>query len=110
MFVKALLSVETITACLKAKQHFYSRVVLRRRRLLKTLRIPMPTSKRFLDNDKRGFQVLVALSSDHILLFASQQQGEVDHAEFGSFPCCTQSFFSLSIHFVYFSVVVIQIQ
>lgn len=55
MFVKALLSVETITACLKANQHFHSRVVLRRRRLLKTLRIPIPTSKRFLDNDKRDF-------------------------------------------------------
>lgn len=58
MFVKALLSIETIMACLKARQHFYSRVVLRRRRLLKTLRIPMPTSKRCLDNDERDFQVL----------------------------------------------------
>lgn len=71
MFVKALLSVETIIACLKTGQCFYSRVVLRRRRLLKTLRIPMPTSKRCLDNDERDFQVLVALSSDHVFLFAS---------------------------------------
>lgn len=61
MFVKALLSVETIIACLKARQYFYSRVVLRRKRLLRTLRIPMPTSKTCLDNDERDFQVLVAL-------------------------------------------------
>lgn len=71
MFVESLLSVETIIACLKTRQHFYSRVVLRRRRLLKTLRIPMPTSKRCLDNNKRDFQVLVALSSDHVFLFPS---------------------------------------
>lgn len=60
MFIKALLSVETITACLKTRQCFYSREVLRRRRLLKTLRILMPTRKRCLDNDE-DFQVLVAL-------------------------------------------------
>jgi len=71
MLVKALLSVETIIACLKERQLFYSRVVLRRRRLLKTLRIQMPTSKRCLDNDERGFQVLVALFSDQVFLFTS---------------------------------------
>lgn len=69
MFVKALLSVETIIACLKAG-HFYSRAVLRWRKLLKTLRIPMPTSKRCLGNDERDVQLLKALSSDHIPPFS----------------------------------------
>lgn len=69
LFVKALLSVETIIASLKAR-HFYSRVVLRWRMLLKTLRIPMPTSKRCLGNDERDVQLLKALSSDHIPPFS----------------------------------------
>lgn len=70
MFIKVLLSAETITACLKTRKYFYSRVVFRRRRVLKTLGILMPTRKRYLDNDERDFQVLVALFSAHVFLFA----------------------------------------
>lgn len=87
MFLKALLSVETISACLKTRQYFYSREVLRRRRLLKTLRILMPTRKRCLDNDERDFQLLVALSSAHVFLFAYKEEEEVDHPQFRSSLC-----------------------
>lgn len=93
MFIKALLSIETVRACLKTRQYFYSRVVLRRRRVLKTLRILMPTRKRYLDKDERDFQVLVALFSAHVFLFTYKEKGRVDHPEFGSFLCEIHRFF-----------------